>query len=190
MKRIVAIALAALLAVPGSPGAGENSPTPSSSPLQPTESAGRQGRVLNSSGYGCPHCYTLEPSIEAWSKKLLPTCSSAACRRCSTSAGHDAAISTPSRRWRAQQAATGRLRRIHRDRLRSDKPAGALGVACRRTAVDANRFFDTMKSFGVQTKLRRAAQTLRRLPHRRHAGDGGARPLQPSAPSKDALTRA
>jgi thiol:disulfide interchange protein DsbA len=46
---------------------------------------------------------------------------------------------------------------IHRDRLRSDNQQ-ALSEWLQKNGVDSNRFFDTMKSFGVQTKLRRAAQ--------------------------------
>ena len=39
-------------------------------PAQPTESAAGKIEVLEFFWYGCPHCYSLEPAIEAWTKKL------------------------------------------------------------------------------------------------------------------------
>src|SRR5436853_453725 len=40
-------------------------------PAQPTESDGKI-EVIEFFWYGCPHCYSLEPFLEAWSKKLKP----------------------------------------------------------------------------------------------------------------------
>ena len=41
-------------------------------PPQPTEVQGKQVEVVEFFWYGCPHCYNLEPLIEAWTKKLPP----------------------------------------------------------------------------------------------------------------------
>ena len=38
------------------------------SPPQPTEGGGKI-EVLEFFWYGCPHCYSLEPSVAAWAKK-------------------------------------------------------------------------------------------------------------------------
>ncbi len=38
-------------------------------PPQPTESGGKI-EVIEFFWYGCPHCYNLEPTLEAWAKKL------------------------------------------------------------------------------------------------------------------------
>jgi len=159
MKRIVAIALAALLAVPGLALAQGKFAYTELKPVQPTESAAGKVEVLEFFWYGCPHCYTLEPSIEAWSKKLP---ADVQFRRVpavfNERWGHDAAI------FYTFEAlgVLNKLHRpffdaIHRDRLRSDNQQ-ALSEWLQKNGVDANRFFDTMKSFGVQTKLRRAAQ--------------------------------
>jgi len=109
--------------------------------------------------YGCPHCYGLEPLIEAWLKKLPPD---AVFRRIP-------AVFNP--RW-AQDAAIfyafealgvfDRLHRplfdsIHGDALRTDKPE-ALDQWLRKHEVDTKKFGEAVRSFGVQSKVRRAAQ--------------------------------
>jgi thiol:disulfide interchange protein DsbA len=109
--------------------------------------------------YGCIHCYNLEPQLEAWSKKLPPDVEF---RRIpavfSERWAHDAAI------FYALEA-MGQLDRlhkplfdaIHKDRLRTDNPA-ALAEWLQRQKVDPKKFNDTLRSFGVQSKTRRAAQ--------------------------------
>ncbi|MNC89174.1 Thiol:disulfide interchange protein DsbA precursor [compost metagenome] len=46
---------------------------------------------------------------------------------------------------------------IHKDRLRTDNPA-ALGEWLGRNGLDAKKFDAAMKSFGVQSKVKRAGQ--------------------------------
>jgi thiol:disulfide interchange protein DsbA len=109
--------------------------------------------------YGCPHCYTLEPAIEAWLPKLPPD---AYFRRIpavfNERWGLDATI------FYAFETLglLGKLHRpffdaIHNDRLKTDNPA-ALNEWLSRQGVDAKKFDTTMKSFGVQSKLKRAMQ--------------------------------
>ena len=40
-------------------------------PPQPTEASGKI-EVIEFFWYGCPHCYSLEPNVAAWSKKTPP----------------------------------------------------------------------------------------------------------------------
>jgi thiol:disulfide interchange protein DsbA len=109
--------------------------------------------------YGCIHCYNLEPAIEAWAPKLPKD---AYLRRIPAIFNE---------RW-AQDAAIfytfetlGMLARLHRpffdaihkDRLKTDSPA-ALNEWLGRNGVDAGKFEGTMKSFGVQSKVKRAGQ--------------------------------
>jgi len=159
MKRILAIALVAFLALPGFALAQGKFAYTELKPAQPTESAAGKVEVLEFFWYGCPHCYSLEPAIELWTKKLP---ADVQFRRVpavfNERWGHDAAIFYTFE-------ALGVLNKlhkpffdaIHRDRLRSDNQQ-ALSEWLQKNGVDSNRFFDTMKSFGVQTKLRRAAQ--------------------------------
>lgn len=109
--------------------------------------------------YGCIHCYSLEPVIKAWLPKLP---ADAYFRRIpavfNARWGHDAAIFYTFE-------ALGLLDKlhqpffdaIHRDRLQTDKPA-ALDEWLGKNGVDLKKFEATMKSFGVQSKVKRAAQ--------------------------------
>ncbi len=127
-------------------------------PVQPTEAAGKV-EVLEFFWYGCPHCYNLEPVLETWLKKKP---ADVQFRRVpavfNERWAHDAAIFYTFE-------ALGILDKIHkpffdaihRDRLRSDDQQSMVQWL-QKNGVDSNRFFDTMKSFGVQSKLRRATQ--------------------------------
>jgi len=159
MKKILAIALAAFLALPGLALAQGKYAYTELKPPQPTEAAAGKIEVLEFFWYGCPHCYTLEPSIEAWTKKLP---GDVQFRRVpavfNERWGHDAAI------FYTFEAlgVLNRLHRpffdaIHRDRLRTDDQQ-ALTQWLQKNGVDSNRFYDTLKSFGVQTRVRRATQ--------------------------------
>jgi thiol:disulfide interchange protein DsbA len=159
MKRILAIALAAFLALPGLALAQGKFAYTELKPPQPTESAAGKVEVLEFFWYGCPHCYTLEPSIETWTKKLP---ADVQFRRVpavfNERWGHDAAI------FYTFEAlgVLNKLHRpffdaIHRDRLRTEDQQ-ALTQWLQKNGVDSDRFYNTLKSFGVQTKVRRAAQ--------------------------------
>ena len=115
--------------------------------------------VLELFWYGCIHCYNLEPSLELWSKKLP---ADVEFRRVpaifNRRMAHDASI------FYAFEAlgVLDKLHKpffdaIHRDQLRTDN-GEALGDWLRRNGLDPQKFNDTMKSFGVQSKTRRAAQ--------------------------------
>jgi thiol:disulfide interchange protein DsbA len=126
-------------------------------PPQPVEGSGIE--VLEFFWYGCPHCYSLEPVIEPWSKKLGPD---VRFRR---------VPAVFNDRWALDAAifytfeALGVLEKlhrpffdaIHRDRLRSDSKE-ARDQWLERNGVDVKKFEETLKSFGVQAKVKRAAQ--------------------------------
>jgi len=126
-------------------------------PLQ-VETGGKI-EVLELFWYGCIHCYNLEPALEAWTKKLpadvqfrrMPAIFNQQMAR-------DAAI------YYAFEAlgVLDKLHRpffdaIHRDRLRTDNNE-ALDEWLKKNNVDPKKFGDTLKSFGVQSKTKRAAQ--------------------------------
>ena len=113
--------------------------------------------VLEFFWYGCIHCYNLEPKIETWLKKLPPDVEF---RRVpavfNDRWAHDAAI------FYAFDALglLDKLHRpffdaIHRDRLRSDNWQ-ALSAWLQKNGVDPKKFEATVKSFGVQSKTKRA----------------------------------
>ena len=125
-------------------------------PLQ-VEAAGKI-EVLEFFWYGCIHCYNFEPVLETWLKKLPRD---AQFRRVPAIFNqrweHDATIFYTFE----VLGALDKLHRpffdaIHRERLRTDDPK-ALAEWLRKQGLDAQKFVETMKSFGVQSKTRRAA---------------------------------
>ena len=109
--------------------------------------------------YGCIHCYNLEPLIENWEKKLP---GDVQFRR---------VPAVFNERW-AQDAAIfysfealGVLDKVHRtffDAIHRERLNTAnqqvLTEWLQKQGVDPKKFFDTLKSFGVQSKTRRATQ--------------------------------
>jgi thiol:disulfide interchange protein DsbA len=127
-------------------------------PAQPVPE-GTKVEVLEFFWYGCIHCYNLEPVLEPWVKKLpaevqfrrVPAVFNARWER-------DAAIFYTFE----SMGVLDKLHRpffdaIHRDALRSDND-DALGQWLQRQGVDSKKFFETLKSFSVQSKTRRAVQ--------------------------------
>jgi thiol:disulfide interchange protein DsbA len=127
-------------------------------PAQPVPE-GTKVEVIEFFWYGCIHCYNLEPVLEPWVKKLpaevqfrrVPAVFNARWER-------DAAIFYTFE----SMGVLDKLHRpffdaIHRDALRSDND-DALGQWLQRQGVDSKKFFETLKSFSVQSKTRRAVQ--------------------------------
>ena len=157
MKKLFALLTAALLAVPL--GAAAQQSYTELKPPQQVESKSGKVEVIEFFWYGCIHCYNLEPYIEAWLKKLP---SDVEFRRVpavfNQRWGYDAAV------FYTFEAlgVLDKLHRplfdaIHKDRLRTDDPQ-AMGEWLQKQGVDPKKFNDTMKSFGVQSKTRRAMQ--------------------------------
>lgn len=109
--------------------------------------------------YGCIHCYNLESAVSAW----LPTLPADAYFRRIPAVFNE--------RWAFDAAiyysfeALGLLDKLHRpffdaihkDRLKTDNPA-ALGEWLTKYGLDPQKFDATTKSFGVQSKTKRASQ--------------------------------
>ena len=109
--------------------------------------------------YGCIHCYNLEPLLDAWLPKLP---ADAYFRRIpavfNERWAHDATV------YYAFDAlgVLDKLHRaffeaIHKDRLKTDNPA-ALNEWLVKNGVEVKKFEAAMKSFGVQSKVKRATQ--------------------------------
>jgi protein dithiol oxidoreductase (disulfide-forming) len=127
-------------------------------PPQPVESKGKI-EVIEFFWYGCPHCYNLEPYIEAWLKKMP---SDVEFRRVpavfNPRWGHDAAIYyTLEAMGLLDKLHRPLFDAIHKSNLRTDNEA-ALGEWLQKNGVEPKKFMDTLKSFGVQSKTRRAVQ--------------------------------
>jgi thiol:disulfide interchange protein DsbA len=157
MRKVIAFFFAALLVLPFAAPAQQFGYS-EVNPPQPVESKGKI-EVVEFFWYGCPHCYNLEPHIEAWLKKLPPDVEF---RRIpavfNQRWAHDAAIFyTLEAMGLLEKLHRPLFDAIHKDRLQTENQA-ALSEWLQRQGVDPRKFIDTMKSFGVQSKTRRATQ--------------------------------
>jgi|SRR3954463_14568904 thiol:disulfide interchange protein DsbA len=157
MKKLFALFAALLIAAPAF-AQGQFQYT-ELKPPQPTEVDAKKIEVVEFFWYGCPHCYNLEPFIERWQKTLPPDVQF---RRIpavfNQRWGHDAAI------YYTLEALglLDKLHRplfdaIHRDRLDTTNEQ-VFSLWLQKQGADPKKFMETMKSFGVQSKTRRAAQ--------------------------------
>lgn len=160
IRSLFAVALAvAALAAP----AAQAQPRPGADYLelkapQPTEAPGKV-EVVEFFWYGCPHCYSLEPVLEAWVKKLP---ADAQFKRIPAILSESWA---PHARIYYAFEALGVLDRvhkpffdaIHRDRLNIASEE-AMNEWLQKNGIERKAFDSAVRSFGVQAKVKRAAQ--------------------------------
>jgi thiol:disulfide interchange protein DsbA len=129
---------------------------------QPGEVKGKV-EVIEFFHYGCPHCREFDPQLEQWLKGLP---ADAVFRRVPAIWGN-AQLQGLARLYYAAEA-TGDLARLHPkvfQAVQDDKTplyteAGVLEWVGRQ-GVDAKKFADAYKSFGVASKVQRADQLAR-----------------------------
>jgi len=115
--------------------------------------------VVEFFSYGCPHCYTLEPTLEAWTKTLP---ADVVFRR--VPVGFNALYENYQKIYFALEAmdAVDKMHAkvfnaIHQQRQRLDKEAD-IAAFMQANGVDGAKFMEQYKSFSVQTKVRQAKQ--------------------------------
>ena len=128
-------------------------------PAAPVNAPAGKIDVVEFFWYGCPHCNALEPTLEAWVKRLAPD---VAFRRVPVafSAVHEA----HQRLFYALEA-MGQLEALHRrifaayhqQAQRLEREADQLAFL-KAQGVDTARFAEFARSFSVQTKMRQARQ--------------------------------
>lgn len=125
-------------------------------PPQPVETTGKI-EVLEFFWYGCIHCYNLEPKLETWLKTLPKDVEF---RRVPAVLSDRWALDASIFYAFEALGLVDKLHRpifdaIHRDRLRTDRwPDFSAWLG--KQGVDAKKFEATVKSFGVQSKTKRA----------------------------------
>ena len=127
-------------------------------PPQPVESKGKV-EVLEFFWYGCPHCYTLEPLLEEWVKRLP---ADAAFRRLPAVLSQNWVPHAQVYYAFEALGLTGKLHRpffdaVHRERLQVSNQQ-AFEEWLRRNGVETKKFNDAARSFGVQSLVKRAAR--------------------------------
>ena len=155
-----ALALAASLAVLafGAAAQAPQQPYQVLSPPQPTEGGGKI-EVIEFFWYGCPHCYTLEPAVNAWVK----------------AAPKDVAFkrvpAVPSEQWGLlayvyytlegmgllEQYHSKVFDAVHKDSLNlGNRKIRETWLA--KNGIDVAKYNEMEKSFSVASKVKRAAQ--------------------------------
>ena len=131
------------------------------SELKPGQPVDAQGKieVLEFFWYGCPHCYTLEPLLEKWIARLP---ADVQFRRVPAVLNEGWAREAAVFYCFEALGVLDRLHRpffdaIHRERLSTRDPV-TLARWLEKNGVDAKRYDEAFKSFGVQSKVRRATQ--------------------------------
>jgi thiol:disulfide interchange protein DsbA len=133
--------------------------------LKPPQSVDSPGKieVIEFFWYRCPHCYALEPDLEAWVKRLPRDVQF---KRVPGILNEDWAIDA---RIFYTLEAIGEVDRVHRQlfdvihqqggvRLRGDAYAKWIADWLAKQKVDMAKYDAAFRSFTVESKLRRAAQ--------------------------------
>jgi thiol:disulfide interchange protein DsbA len=158
MKRILSLLLAACALAPLAAAAQPQFAYSEVKPPIPVETDGKI-EVVEFFWYGCIHCYNLEPAVEKW-EKTLPK--DVQFRRVPAVFNDRWAIDASIFYTLEAMGLLDRLHRplfdaIHRERLRTDNQKEVMDWL-QKQGVEPKKFTETMKSFGVQSKMRRAAQ--------------------------------
>jgi thiol:disulfide interchange protein DsbA len=159
MKRILSLLIVALVATPLMALAQARFQYTEVKPPQPVDTDGKKIDVVEFFWYGCPHCYNLEPLIETFVKKLPPDVQF---RRVPAVFNDRWALDAAIFYTFEALGVLDKLHRpffdaIHRDHLRSENQA-AMSEWLTKNGVDPKKFYETFKSFGVQSKTKRAIQ--------------------------------
>ena len=116
--------------------------------------------VIDFFWYGCPHCYSFEPALEAWARKLP---ADVAFRRLPVMFREEP-FGTHARMYYAVEA-MGLLDSVHRkifaaihDEKATLSKAAEISAFMTKNGVDGAKFVDVMNSFAVQTKLLKSRQ--------------------------------
>ncbi|HXZ55491.1 MAG TPA: thiol:disulfide interchange protein DsbA/DsbL [Burkholderiales bacterium] len=131
-------------------------------PPQPVDAQGKV-EVIEFFWYRCPHCYALEPELEAWIKRLPRDVQF---KRVPGILNEDWAVDA--RIFYALEA-IGEVERVHRGlfnaihqqggvRLHGDAFAKWVADWLAKQKVDMGKYDAALHSFSVESKLRRAAQ--------------------------------
>jgi len=164
MNRVRILVTAFLSATIGFlPLAAQSQPRPGTgySELRIAQPVDAQGKVevIEFFWYRCPHCYNLEPVLEAWVKKLP---ADVQFRRIPAVLSDTWALDAGIFYTFEAMGVLDKVHRaffdaIHKERLIITNEA-AMTEFFKKHGIERKKFDDTFKSFGVQAKIKRAAQ--------------------------------
>jgi thiol:disulfide interchange protein DsbA len=158
-RSLVAVLALAPLAARAAPDHDKHDQRPYTElkPAQPVDATDKI-EVAEFFWYGCPHCYKFEPMLEVWVQRLprdvafrrIPAILNARWE-------NDAAIYYAFEALNMVGLHRPFSDAIHGERLRSDDPK-ALAAWLKNRGLEPARFDQTLKSFGVQARVKRARQ--------------------------------
>lgn len=130
-------------------------------PRQPTDS-GNKVEVLEFFWYGCPHCNSLQPSLDTWLKKKP---ADVEFRRVPAVLGQSWIPLTQAFYTLEALGLTEKLHQdvfaaIHKDKVRLQDPNTLFDWVAKR-GTDRKKFSDTYNSFGVRSRVQRAIDMSR-----------------------------
>ena len=127
---------------------------------QPLAVPGNKIEVIEFFWYGCPHCNSFEPALDAWVKKLP---ADVAFRRVPVAFREEPFVNHQKIFYALE--ALGQVEALHRkvfyaihvERARMEKP-DEIAAFMAKNGVDSAKFLEAFKSFSVATKLSQAKQ--------------------------------
>ena len=162
-RRLLAAAAFASTVLAARPGAAQQPPPPGIVELNPPLATDSKGKVevVEFFWYECPHCYALEPYLEAWIKTLP---ADVEFRRIPATFNERWMISARVYYTLEAMGLLDKLHRplldaIHKDRLRITDEA-QLTAWLQGKGVDVAKFNATLKSFAVEGRLKRATALI------------------------------
>ncbi len=109
--------------------------------------------------YACPHCFALEPVLEAWAEKLPADVELRRVHVSFRSPGHQQLYYTLVALKEERRLGNKVFEAIHNERKRMDSPKEIIAWA-KSVGLDEETFTKTFESFGVRTQMKRASQQV------------------------------
>jgi len=126
-------------------------------PAAPTDAPPGKVEVIEFFWYGCPHCYSLEPALVDWKRRLPADVEFRKVHVPWQVQAHQQLFFTLETLDKAAALNDRVFAAIHVDRNRLDTPE-AMADLVSKHGVDRKQFLDTYGSFGVRTRMQRATQ--------------------------------
>jgi len=128
---------------------------------QAVQQVGKKVEVVEFFMYHCPHCYSLEPSMQEWVKKQGNNINFRRIHMPATGPNDPEAHLhlTLEAMGKAEEFQSKVFKAMHVDRIRLTSDDAIINWVA-KNGIDRAKFLEVWNSFGVMTKLRRAPQLM------------------------------
>jgi thiol:disulfide interchange protein DsbA len=128
-------------------------------PARRTEVGEGRIEVLEFFWYACPHCYSLEPVIQAWAARLPDDVEFRRVHVAFRGDQHQQLFYTLEAMGKTQELDDKVFEAIHRKRQRLNREGEILDWA-KEQGLDMKAFEDAWNSFGVRTQMKKASKLV------------------------------